>query len=221
MGIPISSLLGFAIGVGAIGSLFRVRSTDSTYHPFYFFLWVSFIHEIGDWLLVSQGYITSWNDNVYALVSVLLGIWQFWEWGLWRERDWVFLVLVTMLGICWLVESCYRMDARAMNSWFLLFSSLSIVLMSIWWISLLFYREEGLLFRNPAFLICFGWLVYYSVYILVESTWINGMISTPGVYPLVYSILAWVELVTGILFALAVKWAPLSKEHLRSVWSHH
>lgn len=221
MSIPISSLLGLAIGIGAIGSLFRVRSTDPTFYPFYFFLWAGFIHESGDWLLVSQGYITAWNDNVYALVSVMIGIWQFWEWGLWRNRDWVYLVLLTVLGLCWLVESCIRLDERSMNSWFLLISSLSMVLMSIWWISVLFYREDGILIRNPAFLICFGFLVFYSVFILVESTWVNGLIGRPGVYRVVYSILGWVKLVTSIVFGIAVKWVPISKAHIHRIWSHH
>ncbi|MDX1956669.1 MAG: hypothetical protein SFU20_14155 [Chitinophagaceae bacterium] len=215
----LSNQFGLSIGFAAFLALLRVRSTESSFYPFYFFCWVGFIHELSDWLLLSVGYFTSWNDNVYALVTVVLVIWQFWEWGLWRERDWLYLVLLSVTGLFWLVETCIRLDGTAVNSWFCLFSSLGVVLMSIWWIGVVFYREDEYLYKNPVFLICFGFMVYYSVFILAESAWIPGMNDREDYRQMVYKVMAWVKLVTAMLFALSVRWVPLCKDHILKLCS--
>ena len=214
MEIDNSIVFRLAIGIAAVMALIRYRRSDPCFYPFFIFLWIGLIHVLGNGMLMICGYFTSWNDNVLYLFSVVVGIWQFWEWGLWKERSGYFLWLLTFLGLFWLVETCLRLEGSEVNSYFLIVSSLCLVLMSVRWIAGRLYTEYEYLHRDPVFMICFGFIIHFSVFILVESSWISRMNEEPGFRRIIYNVMAWVHIVTGILFAMAVRWVPVRKECL-------
>ena len=74
------------------------------------------------------------------------------------------------------------------------------------------YRKK--LLKNPVFLICSGFIIYFTYKILIEAFWLYGLKAGKGFRINVYLLLTWINLIVNLIYALAMLWIPKKPQHI-------
>ena len=166
------------------------------------------MNELISFLMTKNGQTTAINNNIYVLIESILISWQFKKWGLLQRPRFLFPLLLVLLIISWIVENFIVFKITYISSYFRVLYSFIIVLMSVSVINGLFILDKKDILRNPIFLICIGFIFYYTYKVLVETFWIYGLNHSRGFRNNVYIILTYVNLFANLIYALAVLWMP-------------
>ena len=201
-------LLSFTICVPALLAWIRFRNIERSFYPFVFFIWTGLINEIVSLISSYMGSSTIFNNNVYILTEALLILWQFKEWNFFSGFRKGFYILGGGVVIVWLVEHGNRHGVLNVNLNFRLLYSLMIVLMSIHLNNGLIFTSRRSLIKNPIFLICNSFTIYFTYKILVEVFWIYGLNSTKAFRMDVYLLMMWINVLTNIIYAIAILCIP-------------
>jgi hypothetical protein len=201
-------LFSFSIFIAALIGWIRFKRINPTYYPFIFCLWVGLLNEIVSFLIAQAGYQTAVNNNIYVLIESIMFAWQFKRWGIFNQHKNVFGIIITIFAITWVLENIIIWEITMINSYFRIFYSFLLVLMSVGTINNLLFRESDNLLKNPVFLICIGFIIYFTYKVLVEAFWIYGLNSSENFRMRVYDISSYINLFTNLVYALAVLWMP-------------
>jgi hypothetical protein len=214
MNFELNAAFSLSIGIGAVTGWIRIRKTDPAFLPFLFLLLAGFINEIISIVVMKAGYSNVVFYNIFSLLEGLLITLQFRRWGLfesWRKQYYIIMLLFMAV---WTAEVVFKSHLRLFNSVFIIFYSALIVLMSINMLNRVIFKEPPHLFFNPVFLICMGFIIYFTYAILVEAFWVYGLNQSKEFRIGVYSMLAYVNLFTNLLFASATIWIPLKRQYI-------
>lgn len=202
-------LFSASVFIAGIIGLIRFRRIEPRYYPFLFFIWAGCINELITILLIMKGKSNYINNNIYVLSAALLIFWFFKENGTFVKAKMLFYTLLTMLLALWVAESFFIKDiVKEISSYFRIVSSFIIILLSISTINSILIDVSGRIIKNPMFLISLAFLFYFTYKVLIEAFWIYGLESSEDFRILVYDILAYINLITNLTYALAVLWIP-------------
>src|SRR5665213_1902374 len=197
-------LFSSSILLPAIFAGIKFRNIERSFYPFIFFIWIGVLNEIISYLLSVRGGSTTFNNNLYILAEALLILWQFKEWDVFQNFKKGFAILLVSLLAIWFLDHGNKESFGSINLNFRLFYSFMIVLMSINVNTSLVFSFSRNLLKSPVFLICNGFVIYFTYKILVEVFWIYGLNSTKSFRTDVYTILTWINAFTNILYLLAI-----------------
>lgn len=214
MSFWLNALFSLSVGIGVIIGWVRFRRTDPAFLPFLLLLSLGLVNELLSMYLMYSGKSNAINYNLFALGEALLVLWQFSRWGLFEGHRavYIFLLLVTLAGCA--AEWLFYSNGRIYNSHFIIGYSLVIVLMSILMINRLLFSVTGSLLREPVFLICAGFCIYFSYTVLVEAFWLYGLNHSKQFRLGIYAILSYINLFTNLLYAYALLWTPLKQRYI-------
>ncbi|GAA4736815.1 hypothetical protein [Flavisolibacter ginsenosidimutans] len=207
-----NAFLSLTIGIGGVIGLLRFRKIDYRYHPFLFLVWSASIQEILSIIILYRGYSNSVFYNVYSLAEALLLCWQFRRWEVLKSKLF-YRVLQAGLALFWLVEwlTASRNDFL---SFFIIAYSFLVVLLSITGVNQLLFQDTLPLYRNPVFLLCLCFILYFGVSALVETFWMTGLKGSKVFRLNVYALLCYINLLTNLFFALAILWMPVRLHYI-------
>jgi hypothetical protein len=191
----------------AIGAI-RMKQIDTTFYPFIFCTWLASINEIASLYATSQHVNTAYNNNIYVLAEGLLITWQFKTWGFFRQNKSAFKLLMAILLVIWVLEYHSLQKLEFIGDNFRIIYSFLIVFMSIDLNNKLIYNVKGMLLKNPIFLICAGFILYFTFKIFIEAFLLYGIKASLAFYKDLFLILAWINLFTNILYAIALLCIP-------------
>lgn len=168
MRIIFAFLLSQLILLPIIAGLIRLRRLDRGYQPFFLLLLIGFLTEVIGFIVI-QGFRKSNLGivNVYVLIEWTLIAWQFHVWGLLQQRKKAFYALLLFFAVCWAVENYIYGSINGFMPYFHFLYFFAIVLLSINKINFMITHENRMLFRNPKFLICIGFIIYF-MYMIVD-----------------------------------------------------
>ena len=158
--------------------------------------------------MIKHGKSNAINNNLYYLLEGLLVVYQFKSWKLEPGSKYVYPGLVALLIIVWLAEILVFSSISVFASWFLIFYSYMITLLSITMTTNLLLKERKVLVKNSVFLICVGFIIYFTNAILVEAFYLYGVSASKVFQTAVVRIMTFINLFTNLLFTLAVLWIP-------------
>ena len=204
----IVAVIGFSLAIPAVLGLCRLRKIDRAYYPFLALLWVGVINEIISKLLINAGQSNLLTGNIYVLVEGLILVYQFKRWQLFSHQPKLYPALNAALLISWTIEIYLRKPTEAFASFYLIFYSLCITLLSISMINKLVVNENKLLLKNAMVLLCFAFVVYYTAAMVVELTYLYGTFFSNVFATAVIRIMDFVNLLTNTLFVIAIIWMP-------------
>lgn len=208
-------ILSFSIAIGAIIGLVRLKSTDQAFLPFILFLCSGFLNESISVIRIAYKYGSTINNNIYVLVSALLILWLFKNWkvlGRWAQKG--FFVLALLFVLVWIWENFIYSSLRELSSYFRILYSFVIVLLSVQMINRLLLEDKTRLLRNPVFLICLSFVIFFTYKVLIEIFWIYGLNSSKDFRIQVYRIMTYINLTVNLVYALAALWMPRKRESL-------
>jgi hypothetical protein len=208
MSFLLSAIWSLSIGIAAIIACWRFSVIHPVFRPFIFYVWLAFANEILSIILAKVIHTNAVNSNIYVLLESLLLVWQFRKWGLFERYKIIFSGLLAVLVLAWAFENFIFSSIFRFSSWFRIFYSFIIVLLSISLLNRLILREKGFLLKNPIAMICLTFIVYYTYKILVEIFWVYGLNENSIFRSKVYFILNYINLFSNLIYALAVLWMP-------------
>ena len=206
-------LFSFSIFIAGIIAIFRFKDINKVYYPFLYCIWLGCINEALSYILVRAHYNSSINNNIYVLAESLFILLFFKNLGLFKNSAILFYCMLTSYILGWSTENFMTNSINSLNVYFTIFYSFTIVLMSVSTINELISSSSTNILRNPVFLICAGFIIYYTLKVLVHSFWLYGLNSSRNFLLKVYIIMIYVNLLSNLIYALAVLWMPRKREY--------
>lgn len=213
MSYNLIDLFSFSIAIAAIIGLVRRRQLAPVYYPFILILWVGLLNETIDSIMIRQGHSNAVSTNIYVLVESLLLLWFFQRSGSFSRRPWASAFLASVFAIAWITENLVIKDLHHFSSYFIILYAFTVVLLSINRVNRLILSEKKLLINQPQFLIFIGFIIFYTYTLLVEIFWIYGLNGGAEFRLQVYRILAWINLIVNLIYAIALLWIPRKREY--------
>jgi hypothetical protein len=204
-----SIILSFSVIIPSFIGLFRFKEVLKSHRPILILFLVALLNEIVSVYLSTKIYNTSYNNNIYILIELLLFLWQFYKWGFGREKKRAHLIIMCLVPICvWVYDNFILHSMATTNPLFRVFYSSILIYLSIDQINRLIVQERGNLFLNSRFLFCTGILFFYSYKTMIESFYLFHIKFSNDFYHYLFLILAFVNLFVNFLYGLAVLCIP-------------
>jgi hypothetical protein len=209
MKIILPFLLSQSILLPIFIGLIRLRRIDKGYRPFFILLCIGFITEVISFILI-QGYKApnAIPVNIYNFTEWALITWQFHVWGFLRQKKKWFYALVVFGACLWMTENLLFMKIILFSPYFRFFDYLLIVLFSVNKINFMITHDNRNLFRNPKFLICIGFIVYFIYMIVYYWAFEVSLFGQPDISTSITFLMAYVNFFTNIIYAIAFLLIP-------------
>ena len=204
-----------SVFIASIIGWVRFSKTEPNCFPFLLCLTLASVNEIISFILTQVGLHTIINNNVYVLLEAVLIIWQFKNWGLFGKYNALFLFLLVSIILTWLIDSFLVSNTNSLNLYFRIIYAFIIVLMSIHINNILILTYRKRLLQSSVFLICSGFIIYFTYKILVETFWLYGLDKSRHFRINVYLLLTWINLIVNLIYALAMLWIPKKPQFIR------
>jgi len=204
----------FSIAIPFVTSIIRYKKLDKRFNPFIWVIWVGMSTEITSTLLIKFGYTNDWLTNIYILVEGILLFELFRRWQLFSHYRWFYLTILCLAISSWTMEWYIRESIYPPFSIFIINSSLIIVLSAVQGINTVLYKEPTHILKNPVFLLSVGFLLIFTMAILLEIFWFYGLTKSRFFRIRVYQIFMYVNLITNFIYAYAILWIPLNRRYL-------
>lgn len=202
-------LLSASVYIAGIIGLVRFRKLKQNYYPFIFFVWAGCINELISFLLVMNKDYTYINSNIYVLVASVLILIFFKTNDLFKDNRLLYYAIFSAFIAVWLYESFFRINIhKQIASYFRIFSSLVIILLSISLINSILLSSKERISKYAPFLICVGLILFYTYKTIVEAFSIYGLESSQDFQLYVWYISVFVNFIANLIYALAVLWIP-------------
>lgn len=212
MSFELNAVISLSVSLAAIMGWIRIKKIDPAFFPFILLMIAGLINETISVFIAYKQYSNAIPFNLYSLSAALLLGWQFYRWGRFKSKTIYLLVQVLFLAT-WLFETfVYRKNL--FNSYFIIGYSFVIVLLCIEQINHEILPIKRQLWKDPIFLICMGLLIFYTYSIMVEAFWHYGLNRSKYFRQRIYEIMAYINLLTNLLFAFAVLWMPLKLRYM-------
>ena len=204
-------LLSTTVYLPIIAGLVRLhRIKKSSYQPFFFLMLLAGFFELVNpfVLLVLRTGSNIVVITVYMLFEWLLIAWQFRKWGLLGNRKKLYALLVLLPCAVWLIERLVFWEMNYFMPYYQVLYCFLIVLFSVNTINFMITHDNRQLFRNPSFLICIAFIIYF-VYAII-FTWaiqtsLKGATETTTFIIMMHG---YVNALTNIIFAIALLCIP-------------
>jgi hypothetical protein len=203
-------LLSQSILLPLIIGLIRLRRIrDEGYQPFFILLAVGFLTELISFILIKGFHHSNIIPlNIYSLVEWTLIAWQFHVWHTLRQRKVLFYCLLIFTMLAWVTENLIFWKIVEIVPYFRLLYSFEIVLLSVNLINFMITHDNRSLLRNPKFLICIGFIIYFFFMILYFWALQVSRVGKTGITSSIIFVIAYVNVLTNSIFAVALLLVP-------------
>lgn len=157
--------------------------------------------------IIRMGYYNIYNFNLFQLAESLLILWQFRQWQLFEKRGSHALFTGVFLAV-YLADNFFLTGFHNFNSYFRIFYSFCIVLLSVRMLNYVLVTERDSLLKNPVFLICSAFVLFFTFATLTEVFWMYGTYLNKEFRTNLYKIVIWNNMFCNLIYALAVLWMP-------------
>jgi len=198
----------FSILIATVIGWDRFERIDPAYYPFLYILSIGLLNEVVSVVLVSTGHHSAINNNIYAFFEPLFIFWLFKNLGIFERANYLFVALLLIVPLIWFIENFFIVTITQYTFYYRIFYSFVIVLISIHTINSLIMTERKNLIKNSIFLLCVGFVIYYTFSVLVQAFWLYGLNVSRDFTIKVIAILLFINLFANLIYALAVLWMP-------------
>ncbi|MDB5196349.1 MAG: hypothetical protein JWP88_720 [Flaviaesturariibacter sp.] len=197
----------------ALLGLYRWRYAESVYQPFFVLLCIGVLNEALGTIGAYYFHTNAINSNIYVLIEAILILWQFQKWKLFRHE--LSYKTVAIILLCVWVGECFIFSSiNFFCSYYRVTYAFAVVLMSILMVNRLILSEQQSILKNATFLICTGFIFYYTYQILVEVFYLYGL-NSKEFSNNVYHILSYINIFTNLIYAIAILWMPRKREFIQ------
>lgn len=201
-----------SILIAAVIGIFRFKYISSDFYPFLIFIWLGLFSDSLSLALILMHRSNAANSNISVFLELAAVLWLFFTWN--REKLKVYICVAITAAAVWLADNFFINSISQNNSLFRVFYSFLILFLSIDNLNRLLFFENGRLAKNARFIICLTFLFYYGFKAFIESFNIFHLGLSSNVLNTLWWMLSFVNLITNLLYALAVLWAPTKIKYI-------
>jgi len=202
--------ISFSIALPAALALVKFPCIEINYYPFVFLIWIGLFNEALSVILVYTIRNNTVNSNIYVLLEFILILYQFYRWdSISLHKFYAFLGIGI---IVWFTDNTIINMLTEDNSLFRIFYSFIIVFLSINQMNKIIVYEKRSLLKNTIFLICIAFLAYYGFKAFTEVFMAFHLGFSDIFNRNVLIILYFVNLLSNILYAVAIVCIPTKQE---------
>jgi hypothetical protein len=204
-----------SIWIPILIGLFRFKTIKEQLQPFFWTLVAGLFTEIVSFIIISQKSYASnaIPSNIFVIIEWLLLTYQFHIWGFLKKRKRLFYILLVIPTLIWIVENLVFGRIVIFSPYFRILYSFLLTLMSITEINFKITHDNKNLFRNPKFLICIGFILFFVYQILYEWSYQVSLVQEPSRFTsTIISLFTYMDAVTNIIFGIAFLVTPRHKE---------
>lgn len=205
-GFLLNIFLNYSIVITAFIAAVRYKAIDKNFQPFIFFIWLGLLNETLSLVLIYTKGSNTVNSNIYVLFETIIILSQFYYWETLSQNLYHCFLLIAF--IIWIADNVIWHRVSGNNSVFRIAYSILIIICSIKQVNRLVTFERVTLIKNPVFLICTAFLMYYSckAFIEVFNAWhlqVTRVFSRN-----IFTILYFADFVSNIIYAIALLCTP-------------
>ena len=181
---------------------------DRAHYPFLFYLALGACNELLSFYLIRSGQSNAITGNVFLLIASMIITYQFKRWQLFHKSNFLYFAIQILFPISWLAENFLWSSVTTFASHFIVLYSFVVVLMSISMINQIMVKETRSLLKNPIFLICAGFILFFTCTVIVESVYIYSLRLSRQLQMTVFRVMSLILLLTNLLYTAAFLWIP-------------
>ena len=186
----------------------RFPNISPVFYPFLISIWLNALNVIFGSIIVQFGYYNIFHYNIWFLLDAFMSLWLFKKWNLFESKK-LYHSLWFILGLCWLLESIFLSKlTQDYNSYFRIFYSFLIVLMSISTINFLLMRERKPLLKNPIFVICCTFVLMNTITVLAEAFFTSHLQLGDKFRINMEKMIMYTGFLFNTIYAIAILWMP-------------
>lgn len=198
------SLSSLTVLIPTCCAIIRFKQLDRLFYPYVFLVFLMFINELTAWIILRTiGHEMEYSYNVFFLIESIVITYQFKRWGLFKTKDRFFYLAISSYFLVWLVESYHTRLGNYLNSYFIIFYSLIVVLMSLRLIYELRNKKFDAIVIDPVFIICSSFLLFFAYTIITEAVSIYDRMSADFRWKVI-NILNIVYIISNIGHSIAI-----------------
>jgi hypothetical protein len=197
----------YSIAIAAIIGLVRLRFMHRSYQPFILIITMSLVIEIISNILIHFKKSNAIAVNVFGLCEGLLWLWQFTKWNGFKNQRQLHITRITIVAV-WMIENIIMRKMFSFSSAYAVVFSFVVIFFSINQVNRQIIEEKANLYTNAKFLICCGAIIFFTYRILIECFYLLDLHKSTRFLANVFMILAFVNLIVNLLFAIATLWIP-------------
>ena len=200
----------YSIIVANIIGLIRLPVIHHSYQPFLLIILLSLINEVVSHLLIYYRKSNAISNNLIGPLDAMLWLWQFRRWNVVKHL--MHATTIVMLLCLWVTENMFLDKLNTFSSFYAIAFSYVMVIFSIMQVARQINEQQENLLSNAKFLIGCGSILFFTYRILVESFYLQDAQSSSSFLSNVFSILALINLIVNLLFAMAALWIPVRQK---------
>jgi hypothetical protein len=215
MNNEVQFILSLCIAVTVIIGVIRYKVIDPSYYPFFFLAGISLLVEITSFILAKNkmGEAVSVMMNLYYFIEFFFYTWLFHAWGLFNFRQPVFLLIVIGFFICWIALTFGAGTIKQSGYYFPIIYAITLLFFAVTTFNKFVIQDKIPIIKNPKFWILMGVIIFFSFYLLIESTKLSvfgknvSIVFRRGLY----GIVSYTNLIVNLMFATAALCIPRKK----------
>jgi hypothetical protein len=211
MVFSLANVSSFSIIIAGIIAIARFKNIHIKYYPFIYCILIAGLNEIFSEILIHQGFKTLINNNIYNLLESVLLIWLFYNFSFYRRKP-TYIICSVALIISWVVENVALKKLNTYGAYFIIQYSTLLVFLSINHINKILLTSQKSILTNIPFLLCTGFIIYFTYRILIMSFFIYNLTSSLTFLAKIYNIMLYINLIVNILYIIAVSLMPKKQE---------
>lgn len=211
LSMPSATLIfGFSssILIAGVIACIRFRQINNIYYPFLYCVWIGCVNEIINFFQYISHNTTAVNNNIYVLVEAVLLTWLFKNLGLFKKSKWLFYTIIVACTLLWLYETFILRTIYLTSVYYRIICSFITIFLSITIINQIISRNTKGVLKNATFLLCVGFIIYYTYKILVYAFWLYAAGSSKTFFIKLFTIMIYINLLANLIYALAILWMP-------------
>jgi hypothetical protein len=201
-------VVSYSIFPAALAGIIRIKKVDPSYYPIIFWVLLGMLNEILSTLLLRFKMQNTINFNLYVLGEALLIVWQFRLWGLFLKSKFLYPFLYLSLVAGWIYENNYSRILNVIEPYFRVCYALLVIVMSILLINDLVMTYPGKLYKYAVFLICCGFVIFFTFKIQMEIFLLYGLNCSPVFRDAIFKSGSYIHLFVNTLYLIAFLWIP-------------
>jgi hypothetical protein len=181
------------------------------YRPFAYLMMIAALTEIVNTCLAVWIRTNTYSQNGYLLIEGILIMFLFKNWGLFKNAErffWGFLTFFTCFHLI------YYFGFGLINTWyshFAIFHAFALVIMTINFLNKLISNPEGNLLRDPRFIICMGFLFFFTFSCTMNAFYVFNMDLPDVVRQIANHIFRIINITGNIFYGIALLLIPEKK----------
>lgn len=204
----IATICSHSAAIPAILGVIRQHQDMRTYRPFFIFLLLGWLNEIVSTIVIHYGMSNAVNSNIYVLAEFLCILLLFRNWGTSPKRFTVYRIVAIMITSFWIADNIVVNSITETNAVYRLCYSLVLVFFSVDQINHVVFMERTEILRNSKFIICSGFLLFFTFKALMESFYVFELGLSIKFHQRFMMVMVIVNVLVNLIYSIAILWMP-------------